>query len=162
MASWICLAVHPPTAVPPCSSTSISRIMRASWILMPGNLVVPTVIGSAKRCVAQEGGELFVVLDKGVLEIGPEYMMAMLDLLQRGVGFALQLPGDTAAEDFADPIGGDPPQPNQSLADHFAGESVGSPLQGRNIVHGQEGVIVLAVADLAPVQFLLNKEWPLR
>ena len=28
----------------------MSRIMRVSWILMPGNCAVPTVIGSARRC----------------------------------------------------------------------------------------------------------------
>src|SRR6266481_3628828 len=50
MASWICLAVHPPAVVPPCSRISMSRIMRVSWILMPGNFAVPTVIGSARRC----------------------------------------------------------------------------------------------------------------
>jgi len=33
MASWICLAGQPPTVVPPCSKTSISRIVRVSWIL---------------------------------------------------------------------------------------------------------------------------------
>ena len=35
-ASWICLAVQPPTVLPPCSRTSSSRMIRVSWILMPG------------------------------------------------------------------------------------------------------------------------------
>jgi len=28
----------------------MSRIMRVSWILMPGNFAVPTVMGNASRC----------------------------------------------------------------------------------------------------------------
>src|SRR4030095_6357197 len=30
--------VHPPTVMPPCNRASMSRIMRVSWILMPGKL----------------------------------------------------------------------------------------------------------------------------
>src|SRR4051794_726859 len=98
---------------------------------MPGNLAVPTVIGSARRCrsgnsmwtfrhcawnvakrsviarnfsrtaamcsrpffkrksarlleqilIPQEGGELFVLLEEGVFEVGPEDVMAVLNLL---------------------------------------------------------------------------------
>ena len=33
---WICLAVQPPTWVPPCRRTSKRRMTRVSWILMPG------------------------------------------------------------------------------------------------------------------------------
>ena len=33
---WICLAVQPPTVLPPCRRTSIRRMIRVSWILMPG------------------------------------------------------------------------------------------------------------------------------
>jgi hypothetical protein len=40
--------------------------------------------------IAQEGGELFVLLDEGVFEVGAEDVMAVLDLLQGGVEFALQ------------------------------------------------------------------------
>ena len=39
----------PPTVVPPCSKTSIRRIIRVSWILMPGNFAVPMVMGRARR-----------------------------------------------------------------------------------------------------------------
>lgn len=39
-----------PTTVPACNNTSMSRIIRVSWILMPGYFVVPTVIGRASRC----------------------------------------------------------------------------------------------------------------
>ena len=44
--------------------------------------------------IAQEGGELLVLLDEGVFEVGAEDVMAVLDLLQRGVEFALQFLGD--------------------------------------------------------------------
>ena len=36
MAWWICLAVQPPTVLPPWSRTSSERMMRVSWILIPG------------------------------------------------------------------------------------------------------------------------------
>ena len=35
-ASWICLEVQPPTVLPLCSGTSSRRMIRVSWILMPG------------------------------------------------------------------------------------------------------------------------------
>ena len=35
-ASWVSLAVQPPTCGPPCKRTSISLMTRVSWILMPG------------------------------------------------------------------------------------------------------------------------------
>jgi len=38
---------------------------------------VGEVVGD--QFVAQEGGELFVLLEEGVLEVGAEDMMAMLD-----------------------------------------------------------------------------------
>ena len=128
--------------------------------------------------------------------------MPVLDLLQRGVELPLQLLGDADAEDLADLVRGQPPQPDlagafedavdgevaledeiaavldlvdgvepaqvhraplplgelrpqqqrpviQPLADDLAGEPVGSRLQGRDIGDGQEGVVVLAEADLA-------------
>ena len=36
VAWWICFAVHPPTVLPPWSKTSSKRMMRVSWILIPG------------------------------------------------------------------------------------------------------------------------------
>src|ERR1019366_659487 len=62
--------------------------------------------------IAQEDGELLVLLHEGVFEIGAEDVMPVLDLFQRGVEFALQLLGDADAEDLADPVRGQPPQPN--------------------------------------------------
>ena len=43
------------------------------------------------------------------------------------------------------------------LADDVRAEPVGSSLQGRDVVHGQKGVVVLAKADLIPIQFLLDE-----
>src|SRR5882724_861107 len=62
--------------------------------------------------IAQEGGELFVLLDEGVFEVGPEDMMPVFDLFQGGVEFALQLLGDAAAEDLGDLDGRQPPESN--------------------------------------------------
>ncbi len=40
---------QPLTVVPPCRSTSIKRIIRVSWILMPGTLLRPHGMASASR-----------------------------------------------------------------------------------------------------------------
>ena len=45
----------------------------------------------------------------------------------------------------------------QALADYLAGEPIGGPLQGGDIVDGQERVVVLAEADFVPVQFLFDE-----
>ena len=45
----------------------------------------------------------------------------------------------------------------QALADDLRAEPVGGGLQGRDVIDGQEGVVVLAEADLVPVQFLLDE-----
>src|SRR5262245_57979884 len=50
MASWVSRAVQPPTWVPACNRTSSRRMIRVSWILMPGWRTAPTVTGSAIRC----------------------------------------------------------------------------------------------------------------
>ena len=46
---------QPPIFVPLCSSTSIKRIRRVSWILMPATLVRPQRMGRAKRCYEGKG-----------------------------------------------------------------------------------------------------------
>jgi hypothetical protein len=56
--------------------------------------------------IPQEGGELFVLLEEGVFEVGPEDVMAVLNLLQGGVEFAFQLFGDAVAKDLRDLVGG--------------------------------------------------------
>jgi hypothetical protein len=60
-----------------------------------------------------------------VFEVGPEDMMAVFDLLQRGVELPLELLGDAAAEDFADLVGGESPQPDLAgaLEDPVNGEA---------------------------------------
>ena len=60
--------------------------------------------------VAQEGGELLVLLDEGVFPVGAEDMMAVLDLLQGGVQLAAELFGQPHAKDLADLVGGQAPQ----------------------------------------------------
>src|ERR1700733_8272109 len=60
--------------------------------------------------VAQEGRELFVLLDEGVLPIGPEEMMAGLDLSPGGLELSLQFLGQAGAEDLSDLVSGHPPQ----------------------------------------------------
>ena len=52
--------------------------------------------------IAQERGELLVLLDEGVLPVRPEDVMAVFDLLQRRVQLALHLLCDPAAEDLGD------------------------------------------------------------
>ena len=47
---WICLAVEPPTVWAPCRRSSIRRMVRVSWILIPGYRTEPMVMGSASRC----------------------------------------------------------------------------------------------------------------
>jgi hypothetical protein len=37
MAWWIAPQRKPLSCVPPCSNTFVSRIVRVSWILMPGD-----------------------------------------------------------------------------------------------------------------------------
>ncbi|MBK6971630.1 MAG: hypothetical protein IPH26_01255 [Sterolibacteriaceae bacterium] len=55
--------------------------------------------------VAQEGGELLILLDEGVLPIGAKDVMPVFDLLEGGVELAAQLLGDTRAEDLRDLVG---------------------------------------------------------
>src|SRR5437016_7484161 len=60
--------------------------------------------------VAQEGGELFVLLEEGVLEVGAEDMMAMLDAIDDGGQLAAHPAVQASAEDFGDLVAGQPPQ----------------------------------------------------
>src|SRR5438445_9700999 len=63
-----------------------------------------------KQLVAQEGGELFVLLEEGVLEVGAEDMMAMLDAIDDGGQVAAHPAVQASAEDFGDLVAGQPPQ----------------------------------------------------
>ena len=61
---------------------------------------------------AQEGQELLILLDEGVLPVSAEDMVPMLDLLQGGVKLAAQAASDAGAEDLREVIGGPAQTPN--------------------------------------------------
>src|SRR4029077_10769366 len=52
------------------------------------------------QLVAQEGGELFILLQKGVLEVGAEDMMTVLDAVDDGGQLAAHLAVQPGAEDL--------------------------------------------------------------
>jgi hypothetical protein len=64
---------------------------------------VGEVVGD--QLVAQEGGELFVLFEEGVLEVGAEDMMAVLDAIDDGGEFAADLAVQARAEDLGDLVG---------------------------------------------------------
>ena len=59
---------------------------------------VGEVVGD--QLVAQEGGELFVLLEEGVLEVGAEDMMAVLDAIDDGGELAAHPAVQAGAEDL--------------------------------------------------------------
>src|SRR6266436_1226880 len=69
---------------------------------------VGEVVGD--QFVAQEGGELFVLLEEGVLEVGAEDMMAMLDAIDDSGQLAAHPAVQASAEDLGDLVAGQPPQ----------------------------------------------------
>src|ERR1700732_2838558 len=69
---------------------------------------VGEVVGD--QFVAQEGGELFVLLEEGVLEVGAVDMMAMLDAIDDGGQLAAHPAVQASAEDLGDLVAGQPPQ----------------------------------------------------
>ena len=64
---------------------------------------VTQVVGA--EFVAQEAGELFVLFEEGILPVGAEDMMAVLDLVDHGCQFPAQSFVQADAEDLADAIG---------------------------------------------------------
>jgi hypothetical protein len=62
------------------------------------------------QLVAEEGGELFVLLQEGVLEVGAEDMVTVLDAIDDGGDLALYPTAHARAEDLGDLVGGQPPQ----------------------------------------------------
>jgi hypothetical protein len=68
------------------------------------------------QLVAQKGGELFVLLQEGVLEVGAEDMMAVLDAIDDGGELALHPAVHAGAEDLGDLFGGQPPQAELAAA----------------------------------------------
>src|SRR5271170_4241159 len=72
------------------------------------------VIGD--QFVAQEGGELFVLLQEGVFEVGAEDMMAVLDAIDDGGQLAAHRAVQARAKDLGDLIGGQSPQAELAAA----------------------------------------------
>src|SRR5437764_9847988 len=66
--------------------------------------------------VTQEGGELFVLLQEGVFEVGAEDMMAVLDAIDDGGQLAAHVAVQAHAEDLDDLVGGQPPQAELAAA----------------------------------------------
>src|SRR5215470_9168661 len=75
---------------------------------------IAKIVGA--ELVAQEGGELFVLLEEAVLPVGAEDVMAVLDLFQGGVQLASEPAGESGAEDFGDLVGGQAPEPQLTTA----------------------------------------------
>src|ERR1700730_374343 len=69
---------------------------------------VREVVGA--EFVAQESRELFILLEKGALEIGAEDMMAMLDLIDDGGELAAVPAVQAGGGDIGNLVGGEPPQ----------------------------------------------------
>ena len=60
--------------------------------------------------VAQEGREFLILFEEGALEVGPEDMMAMLDLIDDGGQLAAVPAVQASAEDLGNLIGGESAQ----------------------------------------------------
>src|ERR1700680_1282992 len=69
---------------------------------------VAQVIGA--KLVAEEAGELLVLFEQGVLPVGAEDVMAMLDLIDDRGEFPMQPFVQPHAEDLADAVCREPPQ----------------------------------------------------
>ena len=68
---------------------------------------VAQVVGA--EFVAQVAREFLVLFQKGVLPVGAENVMAVLDLVDHGGQFAAQALVQADAKDLADPVGRQPP-----------------------------------------------------
>jgi hypothetical protein len=75
---------------------------------------VGEVVGD--QLVAQEGGELFVLLEEGVLELGAEDVMTVLNAIDDGGQLAAHPAVQPGAEDLADLVAGQPPQAQLAAA----------------------------------------------
>jgi hypothetical protein len=69
---------------------------------------VGEVVGA--QFVAQEGRELLVLFEEGVLEVDAQDMMAMSDLIDDGGELAAVPAVEAGAEDRGDLVGGEPPE----------------------------------------------------
>src|SRR5437870_13172581 len=68
------------------------------------------------QLVTQEGGELFVLLQKGVFEVGAEDVMAVLDAIDDGGQLAAHCAVQARAKDLGDLVGAQPPQAELAAA----------------------------------------------
>src|SRR5260370_27278904 len=75
---------------------------------------VAQIVGN--QFVAQEPGELFILLEEGVLPIGSEDMMPVFDLLDDRRQFATQSLVQPDAEDLTDAMGRQTPEPEFTTA----------------------------------------------
>jgi hypothetical protein len=75
---------------------------------------VAQVVGA--EFVAQETGELLILLEKGMFPVRPENVMAMLDLIDHGGEFPWQPFVQPDAKDLADVVGRQPPQADLATA----------------------------------------------
>lgn len=89
--------------------------------------------------VAEESGELFMLFDKAVIPAGPEYMVAMLDLLQGGVQFAPRQLRQPDAEDLRDLVCRQVPETNHSSPGVRAGRTSDPARVTVQIAGGLEG-----------------------
>ena len=71
-------------------------------------LEIGKVVGD--QLVTQQGGELFVLFEESVLEVGSEDVMTVLDAVDDGSKLAAHAAVQACAEDLCDLVGGEPPQ----------------------------------------------------
>src|SRR5215469_809206 len=75
---------------------------------------VTQIVGA--EFVAQVAGELLILFEKGVLPVGTENVMTMLDLVDDGGEFTAQALMQAGTEDLADPVGRQPPETDLAAA----------------------------------------------
>src|SRR5215469_8115635 len=75
---------------------------------------VTQIVGA--EFVAQVAGELLILFEKGVLPVGTENVMTMLDLVDHGGEFTAQALMQAGTEDLADPVGRQPPETDLAVA----------------------------------------------
>src|ERR1700756_3687049 len=68
------------------------------------------------QLVAQEGEELFVLLQEGILEVGAKDMVAVVDAIDDGGELAVHSPVHPSAEDLSDFVRRQPPQAELAAA----------------------------------------------
>jgi hypothetical protein len=86
---------------------------------------VGQVIGA--QFVSQEGGELFILLEKAIFPIGAKDMMTVFDLLDDGAELTAPSFSQTHTEDLADLVGGQPPQSQLTGAFEYLGDGKVAP-----------------------------------